>query len=165
MQGDSNIPINIHRIFSNFVHIHNLLFKQIIQHYRSLKDIVSDVEGKMNDVNGRLSNIQIIATMENKNKEDKEKEDIKFNVGDQVLYKDDDIVKIIDINENVPEDEDPIIYIQFDDGRVRDVLIKDLTEIEEEDFLEDEEEDDETDNITPENAKNISQKLIHSFFN
>ena len=168
MQGDSNIPINIHRIFSNFVHIHNLLFKQIIQHHQSLKDIVSDVEGKMNDVNERLSNIQIIATMENQNKEDKEKEDITFNVGDQVLYKDDDIVKIIDINENVPEDEDPIIYIQFDDGRVRDVLIKDLTEIEEEDFLEDdedEEEDDETDNITPENAKNISQKLIHSFFN
>ena len=49
-QGDNNIPLNIHRIFSNFVHIHNLLFKQIIQHYRSLKDIVSDVEDKMNDV-------------------------------------------------------------------------------------------------------------------
>lgn len=165
--GDMDIPMNIHRIFSNFVHIHNLLFKQTVQHHQSLKDIFSDVEGKMNDVNARLENIQIIATMENQNKEDKEKEDrMVFNVGDQVLYKDDDIVKIIDINENVPEDEEPIIYIQFDDGRVRDVLLKDLTEIEEEDFLEDhDEEDDEIDHVTSENARNISQKLIHSFFN
>ena len=58
-----------------------------------------------------------------------------------------------------------IIYIQFEDGKVRDVLLKDLTEIEEEeDFLEDEE-DGEIDNVTSENARNISQKLIHSFFN
>jgi hypothetical protein len=165
-QGDNNIPINIHRIFSNFVHIHNLLFKQIIQHHKSLKDIISDVEGKKNDVNDRLANIQIIATMKNEGNEDEEEDRIVFNVGDQVLYKDDDIVKIIDINENVPEDEEPIIYIQFEDGKVRDVLLKDLTEIEEEDFLEDEEEEDgEIDNVTSENARNISQKLIHSFFN
>ena len=168
-QGDNNIPMNIHRIFSNFVHIHNLLFKQLIQHHQSLKDIISDVEGKKNDVNGRLANIQIIATMTNEDKEDKEEDGdggrMVFNVGDQVLYKDDDIVKIIDINENVPEDEEPIIYIQFEDGKVRDVLLKDLTEIEEEDSLEDEEDEEETDNITSKNAKNISQKLIHSFFN
>lgn len=169
MQGDNNIPMNIHRIFSNFVHIHNLLFKQLIQHRQGLKDIISDVEKKNDDVNGRLANIQIIATMENEDK-DKDSNEIVFNVGDQVLYKDDDIVKIIDINENVPEDEEPIIYIQFEDGRVRDVLMKDLTEIEEEGFLDDDDEDlleddEEKDNITTENARNISQKLIHSFFN
>ena len=78
MRGDSNIPINIHRILSNFVHIHNLLFKQIIQHYQKFKRYIVDVEGKMNDVNEKFSNIQIIATMENQNKEDKEKEDIKL---------------------------------------------------------------------------------------
>ena len=166
--GDMDIPMNIHRIFSNFVHIHNLLFKQTVQHHQSLKDIFSDVEGKMNDVNGRLENIQIIATMPTMEKN--EVLETAFDVGDQVLYKDDDIVKIIDINKNVPIGEEPIIYIQFDDGRVRDVLMKDLTEIEEEDFLDDEEEDDEgeddeIDNVTSENARNISQKLMHSFFN
>lgn len=166
-ETDKNIPMNIHRIFSNFVHIHNLLFKQIIQHHQILKDIISDVEGKIDTVNGRLSNIHIIATIPTMEKKEQVLV-IDFNIGDQVLYKDDDIVKIIDINKNVPIDEEPIIYIQFDDGRVRDVLMKDLTEIESEDFLYDDDEDDnddETDNITEDNAKIISQKLIHSFFN
>jgi len=163
-ENDMNIPMNIHRIFSNFVHIHNLLFKQVIQHHQILKDIISDVEGKIDTVNGRLSNIHIIAAMPTMEKKEQELV-IDFNIGDQVLYKDDDIVKIIDINKNVPIDEEPIIYIQFDDRRVRDVLMKDLTEIESENFLDSDDDDDETDNITEENAKNISQKLIHSFFN
>ena len=37
---DESIPDNIHLIFSNFLNIHNLLFKQVIQHHNSLKELI-----------------------------------------------------------------------------------------------------------------------------
>ena len=174
---DNNIPINIHRIFSNFLHIHNLLFKQLVQHHHSLKQFIQSIEGKSKDIDTRLSNIKAIAILpfEEEEEEDKGKEVI-LNVGDNVYYKGTDIVKIIAINKNVPVDEDPIIYIQFNNGTVRDTLLEYLSEIDGgDDHSDDDDSDDgsiideylgsiENDNVNHENAKNISKKLVSSFY-
>lgn len=172
IDSNEDIPMNIHRIFSNFIVIHNLLFKQLIQYQHTLKGCLKNIEDKLSEIQNRLSNIKIIATYPSEKQEDK-KVEIPFNVGELVNYKDKEIVRIIDINKNVPEGEGPIVYIQFDSGNVRDVLIDDLNEInpDEDDFLLDDSDSD-SDNdsdindgliVNSQNAKDISHKLT-SFF-
>ena len=99
--------------------------------------------------------------------------DLPFNVGDDVLYKGNEIVKVFDIDRNVSEDEEPIIYIEFSDGRKRDTPSINLSLIPNE---EDDEDtfyslDDENEHFLYgggtsdiKGAEKISQKLISSFF-
>ena len=167
---DESIPDNIHLIFSNFLNIHNLLYKQVIQHHNILKDIISQVEGDSENVNQRKKEIEFANRILEQKRIIK---DLPFDVGDSVLYKGGEIVKVFDINRNVAEDEEPIIYIEFKDGKKRDTPSINLSLI-----PEDEEEDDIPTSINDENehflygggvvnvtgAENISQKLKSSFF-
>ena len=170
---DESIPDNIHLIFSNFLNIHNLLYKQVIQHYNSLKEKISEVQGDSDNVNQRKKEIELVNSILEQKRIIK---DLPFNVGDSVLYKGGEIVKVFDIDRNVAEGEDPIIYIEFSDGRKRDTPFINLSLIPQEDTHEDQDEsfysvDDEhehflygggTTDIS--GAEKVSQKLKSSFF-
>ena len=169
---DESIPDNIHLIFSNFLNIHNLLYKQIIQHHNSLKEMISQVEGNSSDVNQRKKEIDLANSILHQKRIIK---DLPFNVGDTVLYKGGQIVKVFDIDRNVAEGEEPIIYIEFKDGGKRDTPAKNLSVIPD-DPLEDEDDtfhslDDEEEHFLygggvgdVSGAERISAKLKSSFF-
>ena len=132
--------------------------------------MISQVQGDSDSVNQRKREIELAnAILEQK----RIIKDLPFDVGDSVLYKGGEIVKVFDINRNVAEDEEPIIYIEFKNGKKRDTPSINLSLI-----PEDEEEDDIPTSINDENehflygggvvnvtgAENISQKLKSSFF-
>ena len=60
--SNEDIPYNIHRIYSNFIYIHNLLYKQTIQYYHYLKGMIKTLNEELKNVNIRCSNIQLIAS-------------------------------------------------------------------------------------------------------
>jgi hypothetical protein len=167
---DESIPDNIHLVFSNFLNIHNLLHKQLIQHHQSLKIIISQVQGNSDDVHQRKKEIDLANSILEQKRIIK---DLPFNVGDDVLYKGNEIVTVFDIDRNVAEDEEPIIYIEFSDGRKRDTPSINLSLIPNE---EDDEDtfyslDDENEHFLYgggtsdiKGAEKISQKLKSSFF-
>ena len=168
---DESIPDNIHLIFSNFLNIHNLLFKQVIQHHNSLKEMISQVNDNSESVNQRKKEIELANSILEQKRIIK---DLPFNVGDTVLYKGNQIVTVFDIDRNVGEDEEPIIYIEFNDGRKRDTPIMNLSVIPE-DPLDDEDDtfysvDDEEHFLygggdsDVKGAEKVSQKLLSSFF-
>ena len=125
---DESIPDNIHLIFSNFLNIHNLLHKQIIQHHNNLKDEISELKTTSESLNDRKKEIEFANSILEKKRIIKE---IPFNIGDKVIYKGREKVKIFDIDRNVPKDESPIIYIEFSDGRKRDTPFSNLSMINE----------------------------------
>ena len=49
---------NIHLIFSNFLNIHNLLYKQVVQHHNGLKNIIAEVQNSSSDVHNRKKEIR-----------------------------------------------------------------------------------------------------------
>ena len=168
---DESIPDNIHLIFSNFLNIHNLLFKQVIQHHNSLKEMISQVNDNSESVNQRKKEIELANSILEQKRIIK---DLPFNVGDTILYKGNQIVTVFDIDRNVGEDEEPIIYIEFNDGRKRDTPIMNLSVIPE-DPLDDEDDtfysvDDEAHFLygggdsDVKGAEKVSQKLLSSFF-
>tara|TARA_B100000686_G_scaffold329710_1_gene391174 strand:+ start:1219 stop:2358 length:1140 start_codon:yes stop_codon:yes gene_type:complete len=167
---DESIPDNIHLIFSNFLNIHNLLHKQVIQHYNLLKQIISQVQGDSDSVNQRKKEIELATSILEQKRIIK---DLPFNVGDSVLYKGGEIVKVFDIDRNV-EDGEPIIYIEFKNGGKRDTPAINLSLIPHED-----EEDNVVSSVDDEyehflygggdikdvqGAERISKKLKSSFF-
>ncbi len=169
---DESIPDNIHLIFSNFLNIHNLLHKQVIQHHNLLKGMISQVQGDSDSVNQRKREIELANSILEQKRIIK---DLPFNVGDSVLYKGGEIVKVYDIDRNVAEDEEPIIYIEFKNGGKRDTPAMNLSLIPHE-----EEEDNIVSSVDDEyehflyggdgtikdisGAEKISQKLKSSFF-
>ena len=110
-----------------------------------------------------------------------QKKTIPYKKGDKVMYKDNKIVVISDIDYNVPLGHDPIIYIQFEDGGERDTLLEYIKPLEDnsQDIIGSEEgvynieddTDDEKDHFlygggdnTINGAKQVSNKLLNSFF-
>ena len=95
-------------------------------------------------------------------------------MGDSVLYKGGEIVNVFDIDRNVDEGQEPIIYIEFKDGRKRDTPSMNLSVIPD----DDDEEGNIPTSINDEHehflygggvldvkgAEKISQKLKNSFF-
>lgn len=175
---DDMIPENIHTIFSNFMHIHNLLYKQVVQQYNHLNTMKKHVIHMMENIKGRKTNKTIAESMlHNK----VQKKTIPYKKGDKVMYKDNKIVVISDIDYNVPLGHDPIIYIQFEDGGERDTLLEYIKPLEDnsQDIIGSEEgvynieddTDDEKDHFlygggdnTINGAKQVSNKLLNSFF-
>ena len=72
-QNNNSIPENVHKIFSNFIHIHNLLHKQLIQYYQYLHGLLEDIKQRCTKMNDLEKNIQSIAFI-GRNKQEKEKE-------------------------------------------------------------------------------------------
>ena len=70
---DDEIPENIHRIFSNYIHIHNLLLKQMTQYYHYLNHLLNAIKGECKGVKDMKQNINTIAYMydnDNSNEDD-----------------------------------------------------------------------------------------------
>ena len=169
---DETIPDNIHLIFSNFLNIHNLLYKQLVQHHNHLKEEISEVKNSSESVNDRKKQIDLANSILEKKRVIKE---LPFNVGDEVIYKGRERVKVFDIDRNVPKDESPIIYIEFRDGKKRDTPHINLSVIPPEESDEDDDtyhtaDDDEmggllygggVNDVT--GAEKISKKLINFF--
>ena len=102
--------------------------------------------------------------------------------GVQNLYKGNEIVTVFDIDRNVPEGEEPIIYIEMIDGKKRDTPLMNLSMIpddpSEDEYDEDNEDDEDDDTFYSlddsgelmlgggeiKGAEKVSQKLINSFF-
>lgn len=63
---DDTIPENIHKVFSNFIYIHNLFYKQVIQYYNYLSTIKQELEKKCIKIKDLKQNLQTIAYIEPK---------------------------------------------------------------------------------------------------
>jgi len=168
---DESIPDNIHLIFSNFLNIHNLLYKQVVQHHNGLKSMIAEVQNSSSDVHNRKKEIDLANQILEQRRVIK---DCPFKVGDDVLYKGRDKVKVFDIDRNVPEGEEPIIYIEMSNGQKRDTPLINLAPIPD-DPSEDEYDDEDTFYSLDDEeimlgggdvsgAEKISQKLKSSFF-
>ena len=66
---DDQIPENIHHVFSNYIHIHNLLLKQLIQYYHYLILLVDTIQGECNKMKDMKQNITAIAYTYEKNED------------------------------------------------------------------------------------------------
>lgn len=72
---EDSIPENIHRIFSNYIHIHNLLLKQMIQYYHYLMHQINELKEKCQAMKNLKQNVTSIAYLEEEEEEEDEEED------------------------------------------------------------------------------------------
>ena len=61
---DQSIPSNIHKIFSNYLHISNLFLKQLIIYYNQLITKINDIEKKCSELQILKKNVKIIAHLD-----------------------------------------------------------------------------------------------------
>ena len=66
------IPESIHKIFSNFIHIHNLFYKQITQYYHHLLELLEDLEKKCSSMKKQKQSIESIAYIQEGEEEEEE---------------------------------------------------------------------------------------------
>ena len=136
--------------------------------------MISEVQTTSSDVHNRKKEIDLANKILEQRRVIK---DCPFKIGDEVLYKARDKVKVFDIDRNVPEGEEPIIYIEMMDGKKRDTPLMNLSMIPD-DPSEDEYDDNDNDTFYSlddsgelmlgggeiKGAEKVSQKLINSFF-
>ena len=74
---EDSIPENIHHIFSNYIHIHNLLLKQMIQYYHYLEHQLNDLKEKCQTMETMKRNVTSIAYLkeEEQSEEDEDEEE------------------------------------------------------------------------------------------
>ena len=93
-EGDEEIPENIHRIFSNYIHIHNLFLKQLIQYYHYVEDLLNHLKEKCQEMKSLKQNVSSIAYLYNEEEEGVEeegKEEEELTVVDgEILTKEED---------------------------------------------------------------------------
>ena len=103
----SEIPENIHKIFSNYIYIHNLFYKQIIQYYNYLQGILTDLKKKcegIKDVNQNAVKVAFI---------DSQKQAIDDEMKN-VFYTGSDIDEDEDSSDNDDDDDDFSEQFEFD---------------------------------------------------
>tara|TARA_Y100000389_G_scaffold66964_2_gene63179 strand:+ start:2554 stop:3633 length:1080 start_codon:yes stop_codon:yes gene_type:complete len=61
---DKTLPMNIHKIFSNYLHIYNLFLKQLIIYHNTLVDMIKDMEKKCSELQILKQNVNIIAHLD-----------------------------------------------------------------------------------------------------
>jgi len=71
---DENIPEDIHHIFSNFIHIHNLLLKQLVQYYHFVLELLNEIKERCQSMNNLQQNIKSIAYFNEEEKSDDEED-------------------------------------------------------------------------------------------
>ena len=69
-EDDETIPENIHHIFSNYYHIHNLLLKQLIQYYHHTNTFLNELKERCQSMENLKQNINAIAYYEDEEEED-----------------------------------------------------------------------------------------------
>lgn len=120
---DDDVPDNIHRIFSNYIYIHNLLYKQIIQHYNYIKSLIDQLNKILGEIKDRKGNIQLLANYDSRNDNIIGKQ---FNIGDTVIYK--DTSDYIGIITNIKENDlgDSIISLTLENGKIIDTSLENI---------------------------------------
>jgi hypothetical protein len=73
---DQTIPMNIHKIFSNYLHIYNLFLKQLIIYHNKIITMIKDMEKKCSELEILKQNVNIIAHL---NVDEDDIFDIVFN--------------------------------------------------------------------------------------
>ena len=141
---DQSIPSNIHKIFSNYLHIHTLFLKQIIIYYNNTIDLIKDMEKKCSELTILKQNVNIIAHL---NSDDND-------IFDYVLN---GIKNIFSSEENKEEQEE-----QEEQNNV-DFLIEDYGEDEDDEGDEDYEESINNSENNLNNGKLISNKIKQFF--
>jgi len=61
--NETDIPDNIHIIYSNFVHIHNLLYKHTVHQLNLLQKMETDLNKRCSKISDLQNNMQVIAHM------------------------------------------------------------------------------------------------------
>ena len=85
-EDDETIPENIHHIFSNYYHIHNLLLKQLIQYYHHTNTLLHELKERCQLMENLKQNINAIAYYEDEDEEDYEEyEDDEGEEGELVV--------------------------------------------------------------------------------
>tara|TARA_B100000686_G_C16799332_1_gene984809 strand:+ start:2802 stop:3743 length:942 start_codon:yes stop_codon:yes gene_type:complete len=72
---ENSVPENIHRIFSNYIHLHNLLLKQMIQYYHYLLHLLDELKERCYALNTMKQNVTSIAYFEDEEGDEEEEED------------------------------------------------------------------------------------------
>tara|TARA_B100000902_G_C27300691_1_gene912610 strand:+ start:1215 stop:2225 length:1011 start_codon:yes stop_codon:yes gene_type:complete len=104
---DDDIPQNIHIIFSNFIHIHNLLYKQMVHYHKHMLSVLNNVDTKCKKMHDMKNNIDSIAFMRSSQ--------VKEHMEDQ---QDDNLLNIIrsqddsDVEINLEDDDENDIYVE-----------------------------------------------------
>tara|TARA_Y100000590_G_scaffold351997_1_gene404394 strand:- start:554 stop:1477 length:924 start_codon:yes stop_codon:yes gene_type:complete len=82
------IPENIHGIFSNYIYVHNLVLKQLIQYYHILDVWLVDIYDRLEKIKIMKQNVENIAYFEEKDTNKKEDDErIVFSGIKKDLYK------------------------------------------------------------------------------
>ena len=61
--NETDIPDNIHIIYSNFVHIHNLLYKHTVHQLKLLQKMETDLNKRCSKISDLQNNMRVIAHM------------------------------------------------------------------------------------------------------
>ena len=93
-EDDETIPENIHHIFSNYYHIHNLLLKQLIQYYHYVNSLLEELKERCQSMENLKQNIHAIAYFdeEEEGREDEEEDD----GGEGLLVEDGEVYHTVD---------------------------------------------------------------------
>jgi len=93
-EDDETIPENIHHIFSNYYHIHNLLLKQLIQYYHYVNSLLEELKERCQSMENLKQNIHAIAYFdeEEEGREDEEEDD----GGEGLLIEDGEVYHTVD---------------------------------------------------------------------
>jgi len=105
---DQSIPTNIHKIFSNYLHIYNLFLKQLIIYYNRIVTMIKDMEKKCSELEILKQNVNIIAHL---NVDDDDIFDIVFNGIKKIFSSDEDKEE----EKDKEEEEDNIEILIEDD--------------------------------------------------
>lgn len=84
---DESIPEDIHHIFSNFIHIHNLLLKQLVQYYHFMLELLNEIKERCQTMNNLQQNIKSIAYFNEEEKSvDDDDDDDDLYIEDGNIY-------------------------------------------------------------------------------
>ena len=87
-ENDDSIPENIHHIFSNYYHVHNLLLKQMIQYYHYILFLHDELKNRCQSLENLKQNVHSIAYFEEK---DDDSDDGDDGDEDELFIEDGDI--------------------------------------------------------------------------
>ena len=84
-EDDDSIPENIHHIFSNYYHIHNLLLKQLIQYYHYIAHLLEQLKSRCLSMENLQKNVKSIAYFEedsDRSDDDHDEDDLMIEDGE-----------------------------------------------------------------------------------
>lgn len=81
-EDDDSIPENIHHIFSNYYHIHNLLLKQLIQYYHYIANLLEQLKSRCLSMENLQKNVKSIAYFEEESDNSDDEDELMIEDGE-----------------------------------------------------------------------------------